>query len=117
MPETAISHWKLPLRAIAPTACQQCAIAARRSPQRNHRRNATIKGRATHVIMTHPVRKLAGTIALLVLLVVYSVLVMLFATTRLPEIGGVATAIFYAAAGLAWVPLAMAIVSWMYRRG
>ena len=67
--------------------------------------------------MTYPVRKLTGTIALLVLLVVYSLLVVVFATTRLPEMGGAVTALFYVAAGLAWVPLAMAIVSWMYRRG
>ena len=44
--------------------------------------------------MTHPLRKLSGTIALLVLLVVYSLLVMLFATTKLPEIGGIATTLF-----------------------
>ena len=73
--------------------------------------------RTPAVAMTYPVRKLTGTIALLVLLVAYSLLVMVFATTRLPEMGGVATALFYMAAGLAWVPLAMGIVSWMYRRG
>ena len=67
--------------------------------------------------MTHPYRKLAGTVALLALLVVYSLAVMLFATTRLPEIGGITTTLFYVVAGLAWVPIAMALISWMYRRG
>ena len=67
--------------------------------------------------MTHPVRKLAGTVALLALLVIYSLAVMVFATTRLPEIGGIATTLFYVVAGVAWVPVAMAIVSWMYHRG
>ena len=67
--------------------------------------------------MTYPVRKLVGTVALLTLLVVYSLLVMVFATTRLPEIGGLATTLFYVVAGVAWVPIAMVIVSWMYRRG
>ena len=79
------------------------------------KRRAEPRDRA--MAMTYPLRKLAGTVALLVLLVVYSMLVMVFATTRLPELGGVATALFYAVAGLAWVPAAMALVSWMYRRG
>jgi hypothetical protein len=67
--------------------------------------------------MTHPIRKLAGTVAILVLLVAYSLAVMLLATTQLPEIGGIATTLFYVVAGLAWVPLAMLLVTWMYRRG
>jgi Protein of unknown function (DUF2842) len=67
--------------------------------------------------MTHPLRKLTGTIGLLVLLIVYSLMIMVFATSSLPEMAGIAKGLFYLVAGLAWVPVAMAIVSWMYRRG
>ncbi len=66
--------------------------------------------------MTNPVRKLAGTIGLLVLLVVYSLLVMVFATSVLPAASGVIATLFYVVAGIGWVPIAMALVSWMYRR-
>lgn len=65
--------------------------------------------------MTQRTRKLFGTIALLALLVVYSLLAMVFSTTMLPRIAGWAVPVFYAVMGLAWVPLAMVIVSWMYR--
>ena len=67
------------------------------------------------MIMTHPVRKLAGTLALLALLVIYSLLVMVFATSVLPESGGAWAFAFYAVAGFGWVPPAALIVSWMYR--
>ena len=65
--------------------------------------------------MSHPVRKLAGTVALLMLLVVYALLVMVFATTTLPAMGGVLTTLFYVVAGVGWVPIAMLIVSWMHK--
>lgn len=65
--------------------------------------------------MHNPVRKLAGTISLLLLLVVYSLLVMAFATSRLPEGGGFIATMFYVVAGVGWVPVAMLIVSWMYK--
>lgn len=66
--------------------------------------------------MTNPVRKLAGTIGLLLLLIVYSLLVMVFATSTLPAAGGIVATLFYVVAGVGWVPIAMALVSWMYRR-
>lgn len=66
--------------------------------------------------MTNPVRKLAGTIGLLLLLIVYSLLVMVFATSTLPAAGGVIATLFYVVAGVGWVPIAMVLVSWMYRR-
>ena len=65
-------------------------------------------------IMKRPLRKLAGIIALLLLIVVYCLLVMVFATTTLPSAGGIITPIFYAIAGLAWVPLAIVILKWAY---
>ncbi len=66
--------------------------------------------------MSNPVRKFAGTIGLLLLLIVYSLLVMVFATSSLPAMGGVLTTLFYVVAGVGWVPIAMLIVSWMYNR-
>jgi NADH:ubiquinone oxidoreductase subunit K len=66
--------------------------------------------------MANAGRKLAGTISLLVLLIVYSLLVMGFAASSLPAMGGWIAILFYIVAGTAWVPIAMALVSWMYRR-
>ena len=66
--------------------------------------------------MTHPVRKFAGTVGLLALLIVYSLLVMVFATSALPAMGGLVSTLFYIVAGIGWVPVAMLIVSWMYKR-
>ena len=68
------------------------------------------------MVMNNPVRKLAGTVGLLALLIVYSLGVMVFATTSLPAMGGLVTTLFYVVAGIGWVPIAMAIVSWMYKR-
>ncbi len=65
--------------------------------------------------MAHPVRKFAGTVGLLMLLLVYALLVMVFATSALPSQGGVLTTLFYVVAGVGWVPVAMLIVSWMYK--
>ena len=66
--------------------------------------------------MINPVRKLAGTISLFALLIVYSLLVMVFATSTLPAAGGIIVTLFYVVAGIGWVPIAMLIVSWMYKR-
>jgi hypothetical protein len=68
------------------------------------------------MIMSHPVRKFAGTIGLLLLLIVYALLIMVFATSTLPSQGGILTTLFYVVAGVGWVPVAMLIVSWMYKR-
>jgi hypothetical protein len=66
--------------------------------------------------MANSGRKLAGTIGLLVLLIVYSLLVVGFAASSLPAIGGWVAIVFYTVAGVGWVPIAMALVSWMYAR-
>jgi len=66
--------------------------------------------------MTYPVRKFVGTLLLLALLVVYALLIMVFAASKLPEMGGALTLLFYIVAGIGWVPIAMYIVGWMYRR-
>ena len=61
-------------------------------------------------------RPLIGTIALVLFLVVYVLVAMAFAVAVLPDAGRIAEFMFYAIAGLAWVPIAGVLLSWMYRR-
>ncbi|MDB5621026.1 DUF2842 domain-containing protein [Tardiphaga sp.] len=61
-------------------------------------------------------RKFFGTIFLLVLVVVWSLLGMTVAQTPWLAASGWLQAIFYVVAGLGWVLPAMPIVSWMARR-
>jgi hypothetical protein len=65
--------------------------------------------------MTMRTRKLIGTILLLVLVTVYCLLVMVLAVTVVPQIGKTWEAVFYAIAGLAWVPPAGLLISWMHK--
>ena len=65
--------------------------------------------------MTIRTRKVFGTIALLVLVVVWSLLGMTIAQTPGLAKSGLLQAIFYVVAGLGWVLPAMPIVSWMSR--
>jgi hypothetical protein len=58
-------------------------------------------------------RKFLGTIALLVLVVVWSLLGMTIAQTPWLAESGLYQAIFYPVAGLGWVLPAMPIISWM----
>ena len=60
-------------------------------------------------------RKLIGTIALLLLVAVWSLLAMAFAQFMLSSSNGFVAALFYAIAGLGWVLPAMPLVSWMQR--
>jgi hypothetical protein len=60
-------------------------------------------------------RKLLGTIFLLVLVVVWSLLGMTIAQTPWLARSGLLQAIFYVVAGLGWVLPAMPIVAWMSR--
>ncbi|NEU99922.1 DUF2842 domain-containing protein [Bradyrhizobium uaiense] len=60
-------------------------------------------------------RKLLGTIFLLILVVVWSLLGMMVAQTPWLASSGLLQAIFYVVAGLGWVLPAMPIVSWMSR--
>jgi Protein of unknown function (DUF2842) len=66
--------------------------------------------------MTLRTRKLAGAIALLSLIMVYSLIMMVIAATVVPQLGTWFAPFFYAVAGLAWVPAAMYIISWMHRQ-
>ncbi len=61
------------------------------------------------------VRKLIGTVALLVLVSVWGLLAMALAQSVLTDINGFVAAIFYVVAGLGWVLPAMPLVSWMLR--
>jgi len=66
-------------------------------------------------VMTIRTRKFFGTIALLVLVVVWSLLGMTIAQTPWLAASGLLQAIFYVVAGLGWVLPAMPIISWMSR--
>jgi hypothetical protein len=60
-------------------------------------------------------RKLIGTLLLLVLVVVYAFAAMLVAAAVLPQAGMVTQFIFYAVAGVAWTIPAAMLISWMHR--
>jgi hypothetical protein len=66
--------------------------------------------------MTIRSRKFLGTIFLLMLVVIWSLMGMTFAQTPWLANSGLLQAIFYVVAGLGWVLPAMPIVSWMSRR-
>ena len=61
------------------------------------------------------IRKLIGTVGLLVLVCVWGLFAMALAQSVLTDINGFVAAIFYVVAGLGWVLPAMPLVSWMSR--
>ena len=61
------------------------------------------------------VRKLIGTIAMLVLVIVWALLAMAFAQPVLATGNRIFEAIYYVLAGLGWVLPAMPLISWMSR--
>ena len=65
--------------------------------------------------MTIRTRKFLGTIALLLLVVVWSLMGMTVAQTPWLANSGLLQAIFYVVAGIGWVLPAMPIISWMAR--
>ena len=65
--------------------------------------------------MTIRTRKLLGTVALLVLVVVWSLMGMTIAQTPWLAGSSLLQSIFYVVAGLGWVLPAMPIISWMSR--
>ncbi len=67
--------------------------------------------------MPDRLRKLAGTLALVVLIVVYSLTAMTIAAAKLPGTSGLVQLVYYALAGLLWVPPAGLIIWWMARPG
>ena len=66
-------------------------------------------------VMSIRTRKFIGTIALLVLVVVWSLMGMTVAQTPWLANSGLLQAIFYVVAGIGWVLPAMPIISWMAR--
>ena len=66
-------------------------------------------------VMKIRTRKFFGTIALLVLVVVWSLMGMTVAQTPWLANSGTLQAIFYVVAGIGWVLPAMPIISWMAR--
>jgi hypothetical protein len=66
-------------------------------------------------VMKIRTRKFVGTIALLVLVVVWSLMGMTLAQTPWLAASGLYQAIFYVVAGIGWVLPAMPIISWMSR--
>ncbi|MBV9348501.1 MAG: DUF2842 domain-containing protein [Pseudolabrys sp.] len=58
-------------------------------------------------------RKLLGTVALLLLAMIWSLLAMALAQSVLTSISGWTALMYYVIAGLGWVLPAMPIVSWM----
>ena len=66
-------------------------------------------------VMTIRTRKFLGTIALLVLVVVWSLMGMAAAQMPWLASSGLAQAVFYVVAGIGWVLPAMPIISWMAR--
>jgi hypothetical protein len=62
------------------------------------------------------VRKLIGTVALLVLVSAWGLLAMALAQSVLTDINGFVAAIYYVVAGLGWVLPAMPLVRWMSTR-
>ena len=63
--------------------------------------------------MPDKLRKLTGTLALIVLVVVYSLTAMTIAAAKLPGTSGLVQLIYYALAGLLWVLPAGLIIWWM----
>jgi len=61
-------------------------------------------------------RALLGTMALVVFVTIYVFAASSLALLILPTAGRVAEFIYYAIAGLAWVPVAGLIIKWMYAR-
>lgn len=66
--------------------------------------------------MNPGLRRLAGTLLLLAFIIVYVLAAMVLAAAVLPNAGPFAQFLYYAVAGLAWVPAAGWIISWMHRR-
>jgi hypothetical protein len=60
-------------------------------------------------------RKLIGTVALLLLLLLWALLAMAFAQFALRSASGLVAALYYLVAGLGWVLPALPLVSWMLR--
>jgi hypothetical protein len=64
--------------------------------------------------MTTRIRKLIGTVALLLFIAIYALVAMGVIATVFPQMPKWALPFLYALAGIAWVPFAGLIVTWMH---
>jgi glucose dehydrogenase len=60
-------------------------------------------------------RKLIGTAAMIVFLIVYCLIAMVIGNAALAKLSGLGQALYFILAGLAWLPPAMLLVRWMQR--
>jgi hypothetical protein len=60
-------------------------------------------------------RKLIGTVVLMVLIALWALLAMVVAQAMLPHAGLGLSALYYIVAGLGWLVFAMPLVAWMSR--
>ena len=65
--------------------------------------------------MPQRLRKLLGSIAIIVLVALYAVLATTIASAKLADAGGWAHLIYFLVTGLLWVVPAMFIIKWMLR--
>jgi hypothetical protein len=65
--------------------------------------------------MSIRIRKLIGTVALFVLVIVWALLAMALAQSALTAVNFWIAALYYAVAGLGWVLPAMPLIRWMLR--
>ncbi|UOM33331.1 DUF2842 domain-containing protein [Acuticoccus sp. I52.16.1] len=61
------------------------------------------------------VKKLIGTVATMVFLIVYVLMAMVLAVRLLPGTGGVTQLAYYVVAGLIWIVPVGALIKWMQR--
>jgi hypothetical protein len=100
------------LREAGSNTCDRCATDA---PDRcrDVARPADLKTR--EAVIRPRIRKLIGTVALLALVVVWSLFAMALAQIVLVRSNGLLDFAYYAVAGLGWVLPAMPLISWMSR--
>ncbi len=65
--------------------------------------------------MSQRVRKLFGSIAILVLVTLYAVLATTIASAKLADAGGWIHLVYFLVTGLLWIVPAMFIIKWMMR--
>lgn len=67
--------------------------------------------------MPERLKKLIGSIVLVIFVCVYALTAMTVAAAKLPGTSGLTQLVFYMVAGLAWVIPAAALISWMQKPG
>ena len=65
--------------------------------------------------MPDRLRKLVGSVALVVFVCVYALTAMTIAAAKLPGTSGLTQLVYFVVAGLAWVLPAAALVAWMVK--